>query len=166
MFLLLIILCRKRIETGPEYDPSGGPDGGGFNRAQQMIPCLEYDVNRDGAEMLEESVCWPARGHRFASGQHGEPCHGIEVESQEIEHHQHAGQGFLSMAEIMLQVVSVVFQDVERFILDLPARAATGGEVRRDLQIGDNTIEIRPFSLRVLDFDGEPIHRQRVIRVA
>ncbi len=48
------------------------------------------------------------------------------------------------MSEAVLKVVTVVFQDVERFVLDLPSRPPAGGQfddhVRTDGQIGDKAV--------------------------
>ena len=71
------------------------------------------------------------------------------------------------MAEIVLEVVSVGFQHVESFVLDLPARASARGEFGDvagvDLQIGDETVVVSPLAGGVVDCDGNPGDGQRVI---
>jgi len=47
----------------------------------------------------------------------------MEREGQQVEHDKHAGQGFLTVAEVVFQMIALVFQDVEGLALDLPARA-------------------------------------------
>ena len=57
------------------------------------------------------------------------------------------------MAEIVLEVVALGFQDIEPFILDLPASPATSGElgdvVTLDRQIGDEAVAIGPPASRI-----------------
>ena len=122
-----------------------------------MIPVLEHNVDGHRPEVFEEPVRWPAGDHRLAPRQHGEPRHGMEAEGEEIERHQNTGQGILSMPKVVFQIISIGFQHVEGLVFDLPPCPATGGEVRHggggDLQIGDETVEIRSLAFGVQDFN-------------
>ena len=73
------------------------------------------------------------------------------------------------MAEIVLGVIAVVFQDVERFVLDFPSGSATVGEGDDVVLVGfDGGYEmILVGSLAaVLDFHGEPVDLQGIVSVA
>ena len=70
------------------------------------------------------------------------------------------------MAEIVLQVVALGFQDIEPFVLDLPASPATSGElgdvVTPDRQIGDEAVAIGQLAASVADLDHQPVDGDRV----
>src|SRR5687768_9968198 len=48
--------------------------------------------------------------------------------------------------EIVFEMVAVVLQDIEAFVLDLPARPATGGQIGHrvgaDFEVGDEAIAV------------------------
>lgn len=48
----------------------------------------------------------------------------MQKKSQEIEHQENRRQIALSMAKIVLHMVPFAFQDIDAFVLKLPARAA------------------------------------------
>jgi hypothetical protein len=56
----------------------------------------------------------------------GEFGNGVEGERQQVEGGEDGRQVLLSVAEIVLEVITLGFQGVEAFVLDLPARPATG----------------------------------------
>src|SRR5690242_21162956 len=66
----------------------------------------------------------------------------------------------------MLQMVAAGFEDIEGFVLDLPAGATTGGQVgdrlRRDGQIRDEGVVVGPLSLFVEDLNREPVDDEGV----
>ena len=121
-----------------------------------MVPRLEHDVNRDGAEMLEEPVGGPARGHRLATVR--------KLKARRLRVTSTLARVSFPWPKLCSRLYPLFFRTLN-VSFSIFQRAATGGDVRRDRQIGDETIEIRPFSPRVLDFDGEPVHRQCVICV-
>jgi len=51
---------------------------------------------------------------------------GMEGEGEQVHGGEGFGQVFLSMAEVVFEVVAVVFQHVEAFVLDLPSGAGAG----------------------------------------
>ena len=75
-------------------------------------------------------------------------------ESEQIEDDQDAGEGFLAVPEIVLEIVSVGLEHVECFVLDLPARPAARGHFGDvagvDGQIGDEAVVIGSFTLGVM----------------
>ena len=83
-----------------------------------MRPILEHDVCGDGPQVLEEPVDRAFCGDRRPPGQDGEGGDGVIGERQQVQHHQHAGQRVLAVAEIVLEVVAAAFEDVERLVLD------------------------------------------------
>ena len=76
----------------------------------------------------------------------------------------------LAMAEVVFEVVTVVLQCVEVFVLDLPAGATTGGQSGHigliDRQIGNKAVAIGDLAVRIDDFDLQPIDQQSVLAVA
>ena len=53
----------------------------------------------------------------------------MEGESEQVQGHEHGREVVFPVAEIVLEIVAVVLQDIEAFVLDLPARPATGGQI-------------------------------------
>src|SRR3954447_9271406 len=98
-------LVPRGSSVGQTGSRSGRSDGGGHDRAKQMIPTLEYHIDCHGPEMFEEPVGWPACDHRLAPCQHAEPRGGMECEGEHIERHQNTGQGFLAMPEIVFECI-------------------------------------------------------------
>ena len=70
----------------------------------------------------------------------------MDGEGQQIEAHEHGREVLLAVTEVVLKVVALVLQDVERLVLDLPSGPAAGGEfgdvVAADRQIGDEAVAI------------------------
>ena len=72
----------------------------------------------DCSQMLEEAISCPPSDDRLMPGEHGKSRHRVERECQKIERDQNAGQRVGAMAEIMLKVIAVGLQHIERLILD------------------------------------------------
>src|SRR6478752_2573713 len=70
----------------------------------------------------------------------------------------------------MLEVVTAGFQNVECFVLYLPACAATGGEfgdvLAGNREVGDKTVPVSDLAGGIGDFDFQPVDRQGVLGVA
>src|ERR1700722_4593896 len=109
-------------------------------------PALEDRVNRDGPQMLEEAVGRATRDHGSSPGKDAEISGGVERKGQQIEGDQDAGQGFLAVAKIVLEIISVGLQHVEGLVLDLPACPAASGQfsdgVGGDREIGDEAVVV------------------------
>ena len=76
--------------------------------------------------MGEEAGSFFRRFSGLAPGRLAEVEHGAPGEGEEVEGGERHGQIGLAMAEIVFELVAVVFQDVEAFVLDLPPGAAAG----------------------------------------
>ena len=50
-------------------------------------------------------------------------------EGEQVERGERHGQIALAMPEVVFELVAVVFQDVEAFVLDLPPCAAADGDL-------------------------------------
>jgi hypothetical protein len=70
----------------------------------------------------------------------------VEEEGEEIEDDEQAGEGFLAMAEIVFQIVAVVFEDVEALVFDFPSGSSAGDQFGDifpgDRQVGDEAVAI------------------------
>ena len=122
---------------------------------------MEQEVGGDGPQALEE----PLAGHQFPPRR--TPCpvpqfaYGMTGEGQQIEDREHGRQMLLSVPEVMLEVVSLGFQDSERFVLDFSSGPASGGEfgdiVPVDLEAGDETVTIGHGSSVIADLDHQQL---------
>ena len=54
---------------------------------------------------------------------------GVAGESEQIEREKDAGQGLLAVPEIVLEVVAIVLEHVEGFVLYLPPGSAAGSQL-------------------------------------
>ena len=75
----------------------------------------------------------------FASGAPGRLQqfeHGMPSEGEQIEGREGHGEKFLTVSEIMFELVAVIFHDVEALVLDFPSGAATGDDFG-DVVLGD-----------------------------
>jgi hypothetical protein len=52
----------------------------------------------------------------------------MEGERQQIQTHQDGGEILLAVTEVVLKVVALVLQDIERFVLDLPCVRPSPGK--------------------------------------
>ncbi len=91
-------------------------------------------------------------------------------EGEHVEGGERHGQICLAMSEVVLKLVAVVFQDVEAFVLDLPPRAAAGGDLRDvglgDRQRGDESCLVFDGALGVQAFKADPVDQHGVLAVA
>ena len=75
----------------------------------------------------------------------------MEGECGQIQSQQQIGQALMSVSEVVLHMIAVVFQQVKGFIFDFPSSPATHWElldiVTVDLQNGDETIAVGDFSI-------------------
>ncbi len=73
------------------------------------------------------------------------------------------------MAEVVLEIVALGFEHVEALVLDLPAGAATSGEVgnivRGDGQRGDPGILVGDLAGAIDDLERQPVDDERVLAV-
>ena len=76
---------------------------------------------------------------------------GMEGECKQIQRQQQIGQALMSVSEVVLHMIAVVFRQVKGFIFDFPSSPARRCElldiVTVDLQIGDETIAVGDFGI-------------------
>ena len=130
----------------------------------------EDDVSGDGPQVLEEAICGATRDDGGAPGEDAEISGGVEREGQQVEGDQNAGEGFLAVAKVVFEIVSVGLQNVEGLVLDLPPCAAAGGQfgdgAGGDREIGDEAVVIGSLALGIEDLDGEPVDQDGIVRGA
>jgi len=78
--------------------------------------------------MIEESLSGSFNFARFFPGCAATIHHGMEGEGQQVHGGEHHRQIFLAMAKIMFDMIAIVFQDIETFILNLPSRSTARNE--------------------------------------
>ena len=90
----------------------GGGSAGG-QQADQRVPVGEHLVLGDGAQVLEqaEAGAEPLPGP-LPEG-FGEFAGGVQGEGEEVGDDEHAGEGVPAVAEVVLEVVAVLLEDVE-----------------------------------------------------
>ena len=76
------------------------------------------------------------------------------AKASRVQAHQVGGEILFPVSEAVLKVVTLVLQNVERLILDLPPGPATGGKfddgIGTDRQIGDEAVAIGGLATRGL----------------
>ncbi|MBY6243612.1 hypothetical protein [Methylosinus sp. Sm6] len=101
----------------------------------------------------------PQRLETIADGVHGE--------GQEVHGREQHGEVLLAMAEIMLEMVAVVFENIEAFVLDLPPRPRAGGNfgdaLAQDVERGDEGAVAGRLAFGVGDGEAEPIDLDAVL---
>src|SRR5271169_3763143 len=69
----------------------------------------------------------------------GEFGDGVEGEGQQVEGGEDGGKVLLAVAEIVFEVIALVFQGIEAFVLDLPACPAAGRKCDNGVAIGSRS---------------------------
>src|SRR5277367_3626162 len=87
--------------------------------------------------------------------------HGMPGEGEQIEGGQRHGEKLLTMAEIVFELIAMVFQHVEALVLDFPARRAAsddfGDVVLGYGKAGDPGHGIFDLSLGVENLEANPV---------
>ena len=91
-------------------------------------------------------------------------------EGEHVERGERHGQIILAMPEVVFELVAVVFQDVEAFVLDLPPRAAAGGDLG-DVALGDRQRSdegrlVFDVALGAQNLEADPVDQHGVLAVA
>src|ERR1035441_612604 len=85
---------------------------------KKMIPGREHDVDGDGPQTLEEALTC----HQFPRGGPPGPvsqfADRMTGECQQVEDREHRRQVLFAMTEVVLEIVALGFQNIERFVLD------------------------------------------------
>ena len=100
----------------------------GSEQGQEGGPRREDLIAGDGAHVLEQADSRPELATRLLPQGFGEFAGRVHGEGEQVEDDQNAGEGVLAMAEVVLEMVAVLLEDVEGLVLDLPAGACAGGE--------------------------------------
>src|SRR3954451_19827503 len=105
---------------------SGGSRRGSCEgqRCQKVVPGGEDHEGGDGSQVFEEPAAGSHLLHRPAPQIFGQIADGMEGESQKVQGDEHGAKIDFPMSEVVFEMVSVVLQDVEAFVLDLPPGAA------------------------------------------
>ena len=83
-----------------------------------MVPAVEHDIGGDRSQVLEKPVRRAPRDNSLPPGEHSPSGRSMECEREQIEADQDGGEGFPSVPEIVLEIVSVGFQHVKGFVFD------------------------------------------------
>jgi hypothetical protein len=83
------------------------------------VPGVEDDVGADGAEILNEASEGPDSLTSLLPERFQAVACGVEGESQKARGGEHSGQMYFPVSEVVGQVLAVVFQHLEAFILNL-----------------------------------------------
>jgi len=157
-FLGISVPCWGGLSAGQGGVWSGWSYRRRGDGQKQMVPVPKHHVSGDGPQMLEEAIGRTARDDGGSPGEDAEISGGVEREGQQVEGDQNTGEGFLAVAKVVFEIVSVGLQHVEGLVLDLPPGAAAGGEcgdgIGRDGEIGDEAVGIGSLSFGVEDLDG------------
>src|SRR5665213_2933321 len=142
----------------------------GDERNHEAGPCGEDDVGGDDVEFLEEAGASPdSLAGLFPEGFQAVTC-GMEGEGQQVHGREHPGQVFVSMPEVVRQVVAVVFQHVEALVFDLPTGPRAGCDLNHVVpgkrQTGYKSAIVSGLSLGIEDADPKPVDVHRILAVA
>src|SRR3954469_17018221 len=124
----------------------------------------EDQEDGDGSQIFEEPAAGAHLRHRLAPEIFGQIADGMEGESQKVQGHEHGGKIDFPMPKVVFEMVAVVLQNIEAFVLDLPTRPATGGQfghrVGADLKVGDEAVAVGDGAGGVDDLDHQPVDDQ------
>lgn len=124
-----------------------------------MGPVLEHDISRNAPQVLEAAVCGAACGARGTPGENGAVGGGMEGEGESVEADEDAGEGFLAVSDVVLEVVSVALEHGASFVFDLPSCPTAGGEFGNPIgghrKIGEEAVIVGPLPGVVADLDAE-----------
>src|SRR3954454_5530368 len=130
-------------------------------RCQKVVPGGEDQEGGDGSQVFEEPAAGSHLLHRPAPQIFSEIADGMEGESEKVQGDEHRGKIDFAVAEVVFEMVAVVLQDIEAFILDLPARPAAGGQVDHrvgtDVEVGDEAVAVGDGAGGVDDLDHQPV---------
>ncbi len=136
---------------------------------EQVVPAGVAVVLVEHGQGVEETVSGGDAVAGLSPPRADPVAHGMEAERDQVQGQQQVGQSVGAVSEVVLHVIAVVFQYVERLVLDLPACPGGVGQrldvVRGGLDGGDEAVLIGGFPA-VLYLHREPVHLQCVSGVA
>ena len=89
-----------------------------------MIPIVVEKVLTEHFQSLEKANTRPSASAGLLPQFAHEVACGMESKRQQIQLYQDIGQSTLPVSEVVLQVITFVFQDVKGFVFDFPATAS------------------------------------------
>src|SRR3954451_18018383 len=98
----------------------GGRRSGEGQRCQKVVPGREDQESGDGSQVFEEAAARAHLLHRRAPEIFGQIADGMEGESEKVQRNEHRGKIDFAVAEVVFEMIAVVLQDIEAFVLDLP----------------------------------------------
>src|SRR5208337_4000303 len=136
-------------------------------REKQIVPGGEDQERGDRRQLVEEVVAWSELCPCGAPKIVANVADGMDCEGEQVQGGQNGREVLFSVAEAVFEVVALVFENVEGFVLDLPSRPAAGCEFNdvfaADRQIGDEAVAIGRLALGVEDLDLKPVDLERII---
>src|SRR5580693_6636728 len=94
----------------------------------------------------------------------------MDSEGKKVQGDEDGGKVQLAMTEAVLKVVSLGLENIEGFVLDLPAGATAGGEfgdiLGSDREVGDEAVVVGDFAGGVENLDLEPVDDEGALAVA
>ena len=154
---------RRPPRSGRLLGQLGGNEG-----LQDLAPVPEHDKEEHGAHEIQHSVPRDESGARRLPFLAAEVAGVLHQEGDHVERRQQAGERFLAVAEVVLQVEAVL-QDPEGIVLDLPPRPRASCQFRdgiaADIEVGGERVAVSPLAGRRGDGDLEPVDFQGVLAV-
>ena len=116
------------------------------HEVKKMLPAVEDHVASQGPEIMKESA---ADGKGFSQQAVviiGDVQSSVNEKGEQIQGEQGVGEMLITVAKVMFQMVALIFEYIDIFILDLPAgtpySAEFGDIVERNRMIGGPSIVI------------------------
>src|SRR5271165_3811699 len=136
-------------------------------REKQIVPGGEDQECGDRRQLVEEVVAWskfcPCCTPKIVAN----VADGMKCEGEQVQGDQNGREVLFSVAEAVFEVVALVFENVEGFVLDFPPRPAARCEFddvfAADRQIGDEAVAIGRLALGIADLDLKPVDLERII---
>jgi hypothetical protein len=133
-------------------------------------PVREDVVGGQGGDVFEETLSGPFGLTRPDPERVEAVAHGVEGKGQKVHRGEHHGEALFAVAKIVLQMIAVVFQNVETFVLDFPARPCAVGDVADivacDGKAGDKGAFEGDLAFGVAHAHGDPVDVEGVFPVA
>lgn len=136
----------------------------------EALPIGKDEVDGDCLDMLEEALAGAGRGSGVDPELFETIADRVTGEGQEVHGGEHHGEVLLAVAEIVFEVVAVVLENVDAFVLNLPSQPGTGAEagdaLAGDWQRGHEDVDVGDLALGVRNGNADPIDETAILAVA
>src|SRR3954471_9915186 len=105
--------CELSLDMGRRFCVDQG--------LQERRPIGKDEIGRDGSDVLEEARARSFGGSGLDPELFEAVANRMKCEGEQVHGGEHHGEVLLAVAEVVLEVVAVGLEDVEAFVLDLPA---------------------------------------------